>query len=72
MAINLKLGNPGYDGSEVTLSEALPNHALVLTLLTCDSGRVVGQPYFTGLGESCPSTGSFRVEDESDGTEDGG
>jgi hypothetical protein len=27
------MGNLGYDGSEVTLSEALPNHALVLTLI---------------------------------------
>jgi hypothetical protein len=40
------MGNPGYDVAEVTLSEALPNHALVLTLLTCGSGRLVGQPYF--------------------------
>ena len=39
------MGNLGYDGSEVTLSEALPNHALVLTLLTCGSGRFVGNPY---------------------------
>ena len=55
------MGNPGYDVSEVTLSKALPNHALVLTLLTCGSGRLVGNPSFTRLGKSARDAGTRVV-----------
>ena len=55
------MGNVGYDGSEVTLSEALPYHALVLTLLACGSGRFVGNPSVTGFMEELPVNQAGRV-----------
>jgi hypothetical protein len=40
------------------MCKKLPSRAAA----TCDSGRVVGHPYLTGLGKSCPSSYRNRAQ----------